>query len=322
MSFLYLLFITVLYAHPLSSDIFGHEIQIYVPYESQNEVVVDYTLEIPISVLQQELLEYETGRENTSAIQFQRYKIDEITSFIRLEIDGTPIEWNDKKLKTDTLQRKNQMVVFDVRMKAVFPSGEHSVRIVNQNYPLQKSVYRKDLWLQEPFLGLVVPDLEQFGHWLILEDMREIEFLYQTQQSWTVMPSRLIRVYALGQEKQIDIRDWEIFDIDIWERMSKKLLHWYEVCLIVVISLVFLFEPLKKFEWIGILPCILLSQFLFPNAFLLWITCFVASFALFVFQRWKVLFVVPLFYATNPTFSIVLVLSYMTIQYLRSLYKM
>jgi hypothetical protein len=316
MPLLLLLFSPSIQAHPLSSDIFGHEIRIFVPLEKQDDLVVDYTLEIPISVLQQELNEYERGQEHATAIDFQHRRVSEIGSFVILEVDNIRHEWKSIVLKTETLQRKNQMVVFDLRLQQKIPEGSHIIRIVNQNYPSEKSVYRKELWLKEPYLSLQVIDPENYGHWLMFEDMREIEFSYRTQGQWSIDISTYLRTTALGHPERLQIQKWDVFDQNIWQRMQNKMLFWYELILICGICGISIFERPKHLEWFGVVLIGLLSYFIFPNAFLLWCALFMAGIIMFVFRRWMFLFVIPLCFSTQFSFSMFLVLLCYTIKYL------
>ena len=308
-------------AHPLSSDIFGHQIKIFIPLLEDENLVVDYILEIPISVLQRELKEYELLKKQATAIDFQNDKIEEIGSFLLLEIDDKRQSWSSIKLKTDTVKRKNQMVIFEVRLQSKIPNGSHVVKLMNQNYITEKSVFHKELWLTEPFLSLKVMDSENYGHWLMFDDLREIEFSYRTQVSWSVDISKLLRKTALGHDEFMPIQQWNIFDQDIWTRMEEKLLLWYEILALCFVCGFVIFEKPKKLEWIGILPSIILSYFIFPNEFALWCALFVSSVIMLFFQRWTILFIIPLFYATEISFSIPLTILFFAIKYTRMAYK-
>ena len=85
------------------------------------------------------------------------------------------------------------MVVFEVRLQSQIPDGAHIVKLTNQNYITEKSVFHKELWLKEPFLSLQVMDSENYGHWLMFDDLREIEFSYRTQTTWSIEISKILR---------------------------------------------------------------------------------------------------------------------------------
>lgn len=304
-------------AHPLSSDIFGHQTNIFIPMQEDDSLVVDYILEIPISILQRELKEYELAKKQATAIDFQKDKIEEIGSFFLLEIDDKRQEWSAVKLKTDTPKRKNQMVVFEVRLQGKIPNGSHVVRLTNQNYIAEKSVFHKELWLKEPFLSLQVIDPENYGHWLMFDDLREIEFSYRTQAAWSIEISKLLRKTALGHDDFMPIQEWNIFEQDVWTRMEERRLFWYEIFALCFLCGFVVLESPKKLEWLGILPGIALSSFIFPNEFALWCTLFVTSVIMLFFQRWTILFIIPLFYATQLSFSLPITILLFAIKYIR-----
>lgn len=318
MLFLLILIFTTLRvdAHPLSSDIFGHQTKIFVPL-NEDDLVVDYVLEIPISILQRELKEYELSKKQATAIDFQKNKIEEIGSFFLLEIDDKRQEWSSVKLITDTPKRKNQMVVFELRLQSQIPDGAHIVNLTNQNYITEKSVFHKELWLKEPFLSLQVTDPETYGHWLMFDDLREIEFSYRTQATWSVKISKMLRQNALGHNEHMPIQEWNIFDQDIWTRMEERRLLWYEILVLCFLCGLVVLESPKKLEWFGIIPNIVLSYFIFPDEFAFWCALFISSVIMLFFQRWTILFIIPLFYATQLAFSLPITILFFTIKYTR-----